>query len=206
MENVVATGRDRLKRCQVTALQIDDASSNGATAPAIDLEGGCHWQLSMKCCVQVSLALLLASSLLSGCSSLPSRTLVFQGPSMLPTIKDGQRLRRQTLDAESKAKLVRGDIVAFESVQNPARFYIKRLIALSGDTVEIRDGEVWLNGSKLSEPYVDAKLNQSPRSLPVVTVPAKSYYVLGDNRDNSSDSRSWGFVSEDLVFAKVVNQ
>ena len=125
---------------------------------------------------------------------------------MLPTIQDGQRLRRLSLDVESKAKLVRGDIIAFESVQNPSRFYIKRLIGLPGDTVEIRNGQVWVNSIQLSEPYVDSKLNQIPRSQPALTVPAKSYYVLGDNRDNSFDSRSWGFVAEDLVFAKVVNQ
>ena len=125
---------------------------------------------------------------------------------MLPTIKDGQRLHTERLDAKSKANLARGEIIIFKYPKDPAKGYIKRLIGLPGDTVEIRDGEVWLNGSKLSEPYIDSKLNLAPISRPAETVPAKSYYVLGDNRDSSFDSRSWGFVPEDLVFAKVVNQ
>ncbi len=159
----------------------------------------------MKFRFQVSL-ILLVCSLLPGCSFLTSKTVVFEGTSMLPTITNGQRLHAQTLDAESKAKLVRGEIIVFKYPKDPAKGYIKRLIGMPGDTVEIRESEVWINGSKLSEPYVDSKMNQSSRSLAAVTVPAKSYYVLGDNRDNSSDSRSWGFVPEDLVSAKVVNQ
>ena len=124
---------------------------------------------------------------------------------MLPTIKNGERLHTEKLDAESKVKWARGDILVFKYPKDPSRGYIKRLIGLPGDTVEIRAGEVWVNGSKLSEPYVDSKMNMS-RSQPAVVVPARSYYVLGDNRDNSSDSRSWGFVPEELLIAKVVNQ
>ena len=125
---------------------------------------------------------------------------------MLPTIKNGERLHTEKLDAESKVKLARGDILVFKYPKDPSKGYIKRLIGLPGDSVEIRAGEVWVNGSKLSEPYVDSKMNMSERSQPAVVVPARSYYVLGDNRDNSSDSRSWGFVPEELLIAKVVNQ
>ncbi len=129
---------------------------------------------------------------------------------MLPTIKNGERLHTEKLDAESKVRLARGDILVFKYPKDPSKGYIKRLIGLPGDTVEIRAGEVWVNGSKLSEPYVDSKMNMSERSQPAVVVPARSsarsYYVLGDNRDNSSDSRSWGFVPEELLIAKVVNQ
>jgi len=125
---------------------------------------------------------------------------------MLHTIKNGERLHTEKLDAESKVKLARGDILVFKYPKDPSKGYIKRLIGLPGDTVEIRAGEVWVNGSKLSEPYVDSKMNMSERSQPAVVVPARSYYVLGDNRDNSSDSRSWGFVPEELLMAKVVNQ
>ncbi len=123
---------------------------------------------------------------------------------MLPTIKNGEWLQVEKLDAASKAKLARGDILVFKYPNNPAKGYIKRLIGLPGDTVEIRAPEVWVNGTKLSEPYVDPRMNQAPMSEAPVTVPAHSYYLLGDNRDNSSDSRSWGFVSEELLIARVV--
>jgi signal peptidase I len=125
---------------------------------------------------------------------------------MLPTIKNGERLHTEKLDAESKVKLARGDILVFKYPKDPSKGYIKRLIGLPGDTVEIRVGEVWVNESKLSEPYVDSKMNLSQRSQPAVVVPARSYYVMGDNRDNSSDSRFWGVVPEELLIAKVVNQ
>jgi len=125
---------------------------------------------------------------------------------MLPTIKNGERLHTEKLDAESKVKLTRGDILVFKYPKDPSKGYIKRLIGLPSDTVEIRAGEVWVNDSKLSEPYVDSKMSLSQRSQPAVVVPARSYYVMGDNRDNSSDSRSWGFVPEELLIAKVVNQ
>ena len=125
---------------------------------------------------------------------------------MLPTIKNGERLQTQKLDAKSKVQLARGDILVFRFPQNPSKRYIKRLIGLPGDTIEIRAGEVWVNGSKLPEPYVGSTMNLSHGSRPAVVVPARSYYVLGDNRDNSSDSRSWGFVPEELLMAKVVNR
>jgi signal peptidase I len=125
---------------------------------------------------------------------------------MLPLIKNGQKLQTKKIDAESLSKLTRGDIIVFKYPKDPSKGYIKRLIGLPDDTVEIQAGEVLVNGSKLSEPYVDAKMNLSHRSQPPMVVPARSYYVLGDNRDNSSDSRIWGFVPEDFLIAKVVNE
>jgi len=150
--------------------------------------------------------ILLACCLLVGCSLLTRNEVVFEGISMLPSIKNGQKLNTKKMDAESKSRLSRGDILVFKYPKDPSKGYIKRLIGLPGDTVEIRAGEVWVNGNKLAEPYVDAKMNMAQRSLPAVIVPARSYYLLGDNRDNSSDSRSWGFVPEELLIAKVVNQ
>jgi signal peptidase I len=125
---------------------------------------------------------------------------------MLPSIKNGQRLYVEQLDAKPQRKLARGDILVFKYPKDPSKGYIKRLIGLPGDKVEIQAGEVCVNGSKLSEPYVDSKTNLSQTSQPTVVVPTRSYYVLGDNRDNSSDSRSWGFVPEELLIAKVVKE
>lgn len=125
---------------------------------------------------------------------------------MLPTIKNGQRLYVEPLNVEAKRKLARGDILVFKYPKDPSKGYIKRLIGLPGDKVEIQAGEVWVNGSKLSELYVDSKMNESQRSQPAVVVPARSYYMLGDNRDNSSDSRFWGFVPEELLVARVVHE
>jgi signal peptidase I len=125
---------------------------------------------------------------------------------MLPNIKDGDFLRTVKLDSNSRQKLMRGDIVVFRSPINPTKSYIKRLIGLPGDRIEIRRGEVWLNDAPLPEAYVSAKLNGSQRSHAVMVVPQQTYYILGDNRDNSADSRIWGPVSAGLIDAKVVGK
>src|ERR1043165_4636339 len=147
--------------------------------------------------------ILVALCLFASCSLFGRGTVTFQGTSMLPTIRNGQRLKTIRLDGQSRAKLSRGDIVAFVFPKDTSKYYIKRVIALPGETVEIQNAEVWVNGVKLSEPYVAPKLNMSSRSYVPVIVPAHSYYVLGDNRDNSSDSRLWGCVPEELIYAKV---
>ena len=156
--------------------------------------------------VVLRISFLIACLLLMSCSFLTRKSVVFEGTSMLPSLKNGQRLYVEQFDAKTQRKLARGDILVFKYPKDPSKGYIKRLISLPGDKVEIQAGEVWVNGSKLSEPYVDSKMNLSLTSQPTVLVPTSSYYVLGDNRDNSSDSRSWGFVPEELLIAKVVNE
>lgn len=71
--------------------------------------------------------------------------------------------------------------------------YVKRIIGLPGETLEIRAGAVWINGKKLNEPYLDEPMDPSEHDGPY-QVPADSYFVMGDNRQNSLDSRAWGFV------------
>jgi signal peptidase I len=148
--------------------------------------------------------ILLGLSFAVSCSFFTQGTVVFEGTSMLPNIQNGQRLKTSRLDSTSRARLLRGDIIAFRFPKDPSKSYIKRVVALPGETVEIQKGEVWVNGAKLSEPYVAPQFNLSLRPYIPVTVPQHAYYVLGDNRDISSDSRLWGFVPEELIYAKVV--
>jgi signal peptidase I len=94
----------------------------------------------------------------------------------------------------------RGDIIVFKYPQDEARDFIKRIVAVGGDTIQVRDNRVWLNGNPLDEPYT--RPGPAPGSghcgylygCEPITVPAGSYFVMGDNRDNSQDSRYWGFV------------
>ena len=132
-------------------------------------------------------------------------SIVLQGTAMLPSLKEGQRIKVKRFDRFEEPDLKRGDIVVFLFPDDPSASYVKRLIGLSGDTVEIREGKVIVNGQELNEPYVDSRLNQSHRSQGPVYVRPNYYYVLGDNRDNSSDSRIWGLVPERYVYAKVVS-
>lgn len=149
---------------------------------------------------------LLVCGLLPGCALLPGNEIVFEGNSMLPSIKNGQKLHTKRIGPELRSGLRRGDILVFKYPEDPSKFYIKRLIGMPGETVEIQAGQLLVNGIKLPEPYIDAKLNLSRRVHSAVVVPARSYYVLGDNRDNSSDSRIWGFVPEELLISKVFNE
>jgi signal peptidase I len=125
---------------------------------------------------------------------------------MLPTIKHGERLQITKLNSTLGETIARGDIVVFRSPMDRSKSYIKRVIGLPGDRIEIHGGEVWRNGSKLVEPYLSPRLNISQRSQPTLTVSAKNYFIMGDNRDNSADSTIWGCVPEALIYAKVVGK
>ena len=99
-----------------------------------------------------------------------------------------------------------GDVIVFEFPEDTTKDFIKRVVGLPGDTVEIRDKEVYRNGVKLTEPYVehrDAGRMQSRDNMDPVSVPEGKYFCMGDNRDESYDSRYWGFVSEDQIKGKA---
>ena len=132
-------------------------------------------------------------------------SVVLEGTGMLPSFKDGQSVKVKRFDRFEEPDLKRGDVVAFLFPDDPSKSYVKRLIGMPGDTVEIREGKVIVNGQELDEPYVDSRLNLSHRSQQLVYVRPNYYYVLGDNRDNSSDSRIWGLVPERYVYAKIVS-
>src|SRR5438105_2077387 len=99
----------------------------------------------------------------------------------------------------------RGQIIAFRYPLDPQQVYLKRAVAMGGDRVEIRNGVLWLNGAATLEPYafhtaplISANAGQAEH-MPARTVPSGEIFVLGDNRDNSSDSRDWGPVPEQNV-------
>lgn len=100
----------------------------------------------------------------------------------------------------------RGDIVIFEYPEDPTKDFIKRVVAIGGDTIEIRNKNLFINGAPVPEPYVVHKeantipATENPRdNYGPKVVPAGSYFTMGDNRDRSYDSRFWGFVSKDKV-------
>jgi signal peptidase I len=97
----------------------------------------------------------------------------------------------------------RGDIVVFRPPGASSDPYIKRIIALPGETVEIQDGSVFVDGVRLNEPYVSSATSwRGGGSNSVVTVPSAEYFMLGDNRENSSDSRSFGTVPKENIIGK----
>ena len=102
---------------------------------------------------------------------------------------------------------VKGDIIIFEYPNDPSVDYIKRIVGTAGDTIEVRNKQLFRNGEAVKESFV--RFTEPDRIQPVrdnfgpVTVPADKYFVMGDNRDNSMDSRFWGFVDRSAIRAKA---
>lgn len=118
-------------------------------------------------------------------------TFVVLGPSMEPTLHDLERLFVNKVGYRLQAPS-RGDIIVFAYPKDMDRDFIKRIIGLPGDTLEIKDGRVYVNDSFLNEIYVSYPDNHA--NYGKVTVPPAHVFVLGDNRRNSEDSRYFGFV------------
>jgi signal peptidase I len=131
-----------------------------------------------------------------------------EGTSMLPRLHDGERIFVNKLiyydEYRWAPKVERGDIVVFWYPEDPSKSYIKRVVGLPGETVEVREGKVLINGGELDETYLDPKSNLSTRSQPSVYVKPNYYFVMGDNRDISSDSRSWGLVPKKYIYGKAL--
>jgi signal peptidase I len=125
-----------------------------------------------------------------------------EGDTMAPALNDGDRI---IIDRRFE-KLERGDIVVFLYPKDPVRSYIKRIVGLPYETVEVREGKVFVNGQPLLEPYVDPKFDQAQRSSAETRLDAESYYVVGDNRDNSADSRFWGPVHRKFIYGKYTRK
>ncbi len=109
--------------------------------------------------------------------------------SMLPTLQPGEFILVNKM-AYKLGSLHTGDIVIFHFPQDPSQDYIKRVIGIPGDTVTVQGGKVFVNNRQLNETYISA----APQYTGSWTVPADQLFVLGDNRNQSSDSHSWGFV------------
>jgi signal peptidase I len=122
--------------------------------------------------------------------------------SMKPTLLIGDHILVDRKPSARDPK--RGDIIVFEFPEDPEKDFIKRVVAIEGDTVAIRDKQLFINGEAVKESYIVHKespiLPKGPRdNFELVKVPDSSYFVMGDNRDNSYDSRFWGFVHKSKI-------
>ncbi|MCS7201256.1 MAG: signal peptidase I [Dictyoglomus sp.] len=120
--------------------------------------------------------------------------------SMIPTLNDGEAVLVVRIPYYFREP-VRGEVIVFKYPLDPSKEYVKRLIGLPGDTVEIKKGNVYINGKLLEENYVKRK---SDDNYGPIKVPKDSYFVLGDNRPVSVDSRYWGFVPKKNLVGKAI--
>ncbi|HEX6879899.1 MAG TPA: signal peptidase I [Terriglobales bacterium] len=125
-----------------------------------------------------------------------------EGTSMMPGLDDQERIFINKFVYRWEP-IERGDVVVFRYPQDPTKSYIKRVIGVAGDHIRIEEGRVYVNGRELDEPYVLGYFRDD-RSYPEVTVPSHSYFVLGDHRNMSSDSRDFGPIPEQSVYGKAV--
>lgn len=128
------------------------------------------------------------------------RTSPVDGLSMEPRVQAGEVVLINTL-AYRFGPIRRGDVIAFHHDAPTAETYIKRVVGLPGERVDVHDGVVRVDGRPLAEPYVRFR---DTRSAPPTVVPPGAYYVLGDNRADSDDSRNWGVLHADDVVGKAV--
>ena len=127
------------------------------------------------------------------------------GRSMEPTFHNGEYILTDKVSYRMHSPK-RGDIIVFHSPQDERIDFIKRIIAVPGDTVMIKNKQVYLNGQPLDEPYTNDGITPQDSFLREgrsVEVPSGNYIVMGDNRLHSSDSRHWGFITADEIVGRV---
>jgi signal peptidase I len=148
--------------------------------------------------VDILETIVLSVLLFAGINTISARIRV-DGYSMQPTLETGEFVIVSKL-AYRLGSPKYGDVIVFHYPRDPKQEYIKRVIGLPGDHVQIKNGQVFVNEQLIDEPYVAV----APAYQSEWTVPEKSLFVLGDNRNNSSDSHNWGPVPMDYVVGKAI--
>src|SRR5581483_10192950 len=125
-----------------------------------------------------------------------------EGTSRMPSLEDQERIFVNKFVYRLEP-IGRGDIVVFRYPRDPSKSYIKRVIGVTGDRIRIDNGQVYVNGKRLGEDYVPLQY-EDERSYPEIVVPRNYYFVLGDHRSMSNDSRDFGPVKESFIYGKAV--
>ncbi len=122
-----------------------------------------------------------------------------EGTAMSPVLNAGDRI----FVAKYFDEINRGDIAIFWFPDNPSQSFIKRVIGLPGETLRMnQSGQLFIDGQLAEEPYLSPEKNRSPRAIPETFIKPHYYFVMGDNRDASNDSRAWGLVPEKYIYGK----
>lgn len=125
-----------------------------------------------------------------------------EGTSMMPSLEDQERIFVNKFVYRLEP-IERGDVVVFRYPRDPSKSYIKRVIGMAGDHIRIDGGQVFVNDKPLDETYVPSEYTDQ-RSYPDITVPPHCYFVLGDHRSMSNDSRDFGSVNQSFIYGKAV--
>jgi len=174
---------------------------NGKNAPEAvsETQDGFKWAFELKSWFR---DILLAFAIAIFIVIFVVQPVKVEGTSMQPRLVDQERIfvNRFIYRFED---IHRGDVVVFWYPQDRSKSFIKRVLGVPGDKVEIRSGTLYVNEQRVYEPYLNPAF-QDYKSFRPVLVPPGQYFVLGDHRNSSNDSRSWGFVARDLIYGKAV--
>jgi signal peptidase I len=174
---------------------LETTQEGGQVEPGSPAEENVNWG---RFALDILETLILAVVLFFGINAVSARVRV-DGFSMQPTLKDGEFVLVNKLSFRFN-QVQRGDIIVFHYPVNPDEELIKRVIGLPGDHVTVQDQHVSVNGQVLSEPYIAA----APLYSGEWTIADGQLFVLGDNRNDSSDSHSWGLLPFENVVGKAV--
>lgn len=176
-------------------------SSKPAQSPASEKQSFGRWL------AETILLVLLAVVLAQGIRTFLLESFVIPSGSMIPTIQLGDRVLGEKVTFRFVRKPERGEIVVFDNPQRAQmpeiKFFIKRVIATEGQKVDIRDGAVFVDGEELQEPYVHGQKTLPGTVSTPITIPDGQVWLMGDNRNNSGDSRFFGPVTVSAVRARA---
>jgi signal peptidase I len=159
--------------------------------------GGAGYAIAGITTSTVSMVLMVASAALITAYLIKPIRVAGQG--MMPTLREGE----QYLLWKDVEPINRGDIVIFWYPDDPSKSYIKRIVGMPGEEVMVENGKVLINGNPLDEPYLNEEYRSTDSMPAPMHVSSHHYFVLGDNRRNSSDSRYWGPVPEKYIYGKI---
>jgi len=175
---------------------VTTASGSGTPAPSKRsvLGSVAHWARDLMISVVLAIFVILFIY----------QPVKVEGTSMMPTLDDQERIFiNKFVYRFHFGNIDRGDTVVFWFPGDPSKSYIKRVIGMPGDRVEVEQGKVIVNGNALVENYVPPEFRDQS-SMSVRTVPDDEYFVLGDHRSSSNDSRAWGMVPRRYIYGKAV--
>jgi len=168
-----------------------------SAVPSVNVWGALSWIRDLAFSVLIAVVLIVFIY----------QPVKVEGTSMTPTLTDQERIFINKFTYRfGLGSIERGDTVVFWYPQDPTKSYIKRVIGTPGDRVRIAEGQVWVNGRLLVEDYVPdenrdfASWHDGQEQI----IPPGDYFVLGDHRNSSSDSRMWGWVPRDNIYGKAV--
>ena len=160
--------------------------------PAAPSSNANRWAIRMVLLTLLALSIFVASV----------QGFWVSGDCMRPGLITGDRLLADKLTYRLHPPH-RGDVIVFYYPRDPEQIYVKRVIGLPGETVEIHSGDVYIDGHHLTEPY---RIYQAHGSMGPRTVPSGDYFVMGDNRDVSDDSRYWGYLPKQEIIGRAVGR